>query len=174
MPPANPAAAAVRFTLLLQRARRRRHRPPRISLNNRHILIVDDNQTNRECCASSCVTGGPTSVKPTAQGRRWRPRIRQLGSAPRAEGKPFDLAILDRVLPGTDGAELGRALKADPRFSAMPLVMMTSVTHQGDANLFARIGFAAYFPKPVTPDDLIRALQVVLDDGAALAAPDPW
>jgi CheY-like chemotaxis protein len=66
------------------------------------------------------------------------------------------------MMPGMDGATLGRAILADDSLNSMPLVMMTSLGGRGDAHHFKQIGFAAYLTKPVRPSDLFDCLVTVL------------
>ncbi len=89
------------------------------------------------------------------------------------EAPLFDVVFVDMQMPDMDGAALGRAIRADARFNSTQLVMMTSMTHRGDASLFAEIGFSTYFPKPTTTVDLLDSLNVVLENGEALKQASP-
>ena len=82
----------------------------------------------------------------------------------------FDIAILDMQMPNMDGIELGRLIKNNEKLASIKLVMMTSMTYQGDIEQLAKIGFSAYFPKPATTSDLYDALNVMAEDGIALAS----
>lgn len=44
-----------------------------------------------------------------------------------ARGEPYDIAIVDMQMPGMDGVELARAIKADPDLSSTRLVLLTSM-----------------------------------------------
>ncbi|MBV1920415.1 MAG: response regulator, partial [Pseudomonadales bacterium] len=68
---------------------------------------------------------------------------------------------------------LGRTLKSNPNFSAMKLIMMTSMDRSGDAQYFADLGFDGYFPKPVTTSDLFDALLVIAKGGDVLTQAKP-
>ena len=74
-------------------------------------------------------------------------------------GVPFDIALIDYMMPGMDGLELGRTLRADPRFDALRLVMLSAHGEQRD--LCARalaVGFAQCLPKPVRQSQLFDSL----------------
>ena len=137
------------------------------------LLVVDDNATNREVLCGQLQQWGASVV--TALDGDNALALCQVWSreGDDANQPPFDIALLDMQMPHMDGVELGKRLKADPRFQAMPLVMMTSMGHPGDAQLFADLGFSAYFPKPVTPADLFAALAVVQEGGTALQNAKP-
>jgi CheY-like chemotaxis protein len=78
--------------------------------------------------------------------------------AARAEGRPFDLALIDHLMPGMNGEVLGRAVKSDPELRSTVLLMLTSSPGRGDGALFREAGFAAYFGKPIRPVDLGEAM----------------
>jgi signal transduction histidine kinase/CheY-like chemotaxis protein len=74
------------------------------------------------------------------------------------EGRPIDVALIDRSLPDLSGEELGRRIKDDPRLRSTELVMIASSGLRGDAARIKEIGFAAYLPKPVTAQTLLDCL----------------
>jgi CheY-like chemotaxis protein len=78
--------------------------------------------------------------------------------------KPFPLAIVDMQMPGMDGAELGKLIKADRTLRDTKLVMMTSVGKRGDAKRMEAIGFSVYLTKPVRQSDLLESLRAVLGE----------
>lgn len=78
----------------------------------------------------------------------------------------YDIAVLDMQMPGMDGIELCKALKAHEHYKSMPLVMMTSIAGMEGAQRYSNAGFQAYFPKPVTTADLISALSVITSNDA--------
>ena len=130
---------------------------PQVLLKGTHILVVDDNATNREVI--------------TAQLQSWGTVVTTVESGPMAldclrhkaeSGEPFELAVLDMMMPDMDGEALGRAILADEALKAIPLVMMTSMGQRGDAHRFKEIGFAAYLIKPVRQSDLHDCLATVL------------
>jgi PAS domain S-box-containing protein len=121
------------------------------------ILIVDDNETNRRALS--------------ARLKKWDCRWDE---APEAEtalkklheasagGDPFRIAILDMVMPGMSGEDVGMEIKKDPILSNTILVMMTSFGKRGDASRFEKIGFSAYLTKPIKHTHLYDCLKMVL------------
>ncbi len=80
-------------------------------------------------------------------------------------GAPFQLAILDYHMPGMDGDELARAIKANEELKDTPLVLLTSGAQRGDAGKYRQMGFSAYLSKPVLVETLRQVLSSTL--GAA-------
>jgi two-component system cell cycle response regulator DivK len=68
------------------------------------------------------------------------------------------LILMDIQLPGMDGLELTRKLKADPAFSAVSIVAVTASAMKGDEEKARRAGCDGYVTKPV---DTRSILQIV-------------
>jgi PAS domain S-box-containing protein len=79
-----------------------------------------------------------------------------------AENDPFQMALLDMVMPGMDGETVGRLVKEDPLLRNTALVMMTSIGRRGDAKRLEVLGFAAYLTKPVKRSSLHDILTTTL------------
>lgn len=82
------------------------------------------------------------------------------------EGEPFDLVLLDAMMPGMDGPQLARTIKADPALGDTRLVILTAVGQRGEVSRLEEIGFAGYLVKPVRPDMLFDCLTTVLGEAA--------
>jgi CheY-like chemotaxis protein/HPt (histidine-containing phosphotransfer) domain-containing protein len=66
-----------------------------------------------------------------------------------------------------DGWTLARHIKADPTISAVPLMMLTSMSERGDAQLARTVGFDAYLTKPLRQAHLYDCLSLVLGGSSA-------
>jgi PAS domain S-box-containing protein len=140
---------------------------PPADLRGTHLLIVDDNATSREVLTVQLKAWGVRSEE-TADGPSALRELRRSRDA----GDPFRVAVLDMQMPGMDGVELARTVKADETLQDTRLVLMTSLGRRGDARKVEEIGFAAYLTKPVRQDEIIGCLSVVLA-GAAATEPAP-
>jgi CheY-like chemotaxis protein len=78
-----------------------------------------------------------------------------------AQGDPYRVAILDMMMPGMDGEQLGRAVMADPAICRTTLVMLTSMGSPGDVSRLAKTNFAAYLTKPVREAQLRSCLMTL-------------
>ncbi|MCP4678873.1 MAG: response regulator, partial [Deltaproteobacteria bacterium] len=121
------------------------------------IMVVDDNATNREILVTQLTAWG---ARPD-EASDGETSLRLLGEAAQA-GDPYEVAVLDMQMPGMDGEELGRAIKAGRALEDIHLVMMTSMGKRGDARRLEELGFAVYLPKPVRYSDLFDSLSVIL------------
>ncbi len=129
----------------------------RDKLSGVRVLVVDDNETNRRVLEGLLeswrfrhdeVEDGGTALE-------------ELRAAA-AQSDPYRIAILDMRMPGMDGAELGKQIKADPELKETHLVLMTSFGKRGDAARMEQIGFEGYLPKPVKQSVLFDCLAAIL------------
>ena len=78
--------------------------------------------------------------------------------ADRPPGNPA-LLLLDNKMPGVDGLEVVRRIKADERLKTIPVVMLTSSREQGDLFKSYELGVNAYVIKPVDFFDFVNAVR---------------
>ncbi|MBI2748057.1 MAG: response regulator [Burkholderiales bacterium] len=117
------------------------------------VLIVEDNPTNRAILHDQ-VTGWGMSDGTAEHGARALEMLR----AAAARNAPYDLAIIDMKMPGMDGVELARAIKADPAVSGLPLIMLSSILSPGETGSAREAGIVTCLSKPVRQSDLRRAI----------------
>jgi CheY-like chemotaxis protein len=73
-----------------------------------------------------------------------------------------DLILLDVMMPGMDGFEVGCILRDDPQLSSIPVVMLTALDGPSDREIGLGTGVKAYLNKPFSPVDLLRLIQKLL------------
>ncbi len=132
-----------------------------LELRGRRVLGVDDNATNRIVLETQLSALG-IQVDCMADGACALDRLR----ATQREARPYDLAILDYLMPDMDGMDLARAIKSDPSIAAIDLVLLTSVGIRGQGEEARRAGYAAYLTKPIRQAQLYDCLATVLDKSA--------
>ena len=79
-----------------------------------------------------------------------------------ARQAPPDVAILDLMLPGMDGLEVCRALRANPGTAAVPIVMVTARAEETDRIVGLEIGADDYIAKPFSPNELVARVRALL------------
>jgi len=131
--------------------------PTLSSLDGLHFWIVDDNATNRKILSHQLKSWG-TTYDEADSGKKALELLRQGVT----NGRPYDLAILDLMMPGMDGFELARSIKSDPTMAATPLVLLTSFGQPGDTTTSREAGVAAYLTKPVRQAQLFDCLAKVI------------
>jgi DNA-binding response OmpR family regulator len=102
----------------------------------------------------------------------YRPVLVHDGSfaaATAAKEKP-DLILLDLMLPGLDGLEVCRRLKADAKTSAIPIIMLTAKGEESDKVLGLGLGADDYVTKPFSLKELLARVGAVLRRASVKAA----
>ena len=80
----------------------------------------------------------------------------------RAHGAPYDAFVLDGMMPGIDGYETCRRLKADPATAPTPVVFLTAKTQRDEVARSLAIGAVACLTKPFDPLTLAAELRTAL------------
>jgi class 3 adenylate cyclase len=80
-----------------------------------------------------------------------------------------DLVLLDIAMPGLDGFEVCRRLKADPATADIPVIFLTGNTDAATETRCFALGAADFLPKPINPDVLRARVRTQLDLRGALA-----
>lgn len=83
---------------------------------------------------------------------------------------PPDMVLLDVMLPYTDGFELLASMRESPGWTEVPVIILTSRTHEEDAVRALALGADDYLTKPFSPAELIARIRRRLRAAAATAA----
>lgn len=82
--------------------------------------------------------------------------------------KEMPLAVfLDLRLPGMNGLELLAKMKSDPRFHAIPVIIMTGSTNPDDLAECQRLGATAFLEKPIALTEFIKTVAHLFPKAAA-------
>ncbi|MDD5297404.1 MAG: response regulator [Rhodocyclaceae bacterium] len=84
-------------------------------------------------------------------------------------GQVFDLVVLDRRMPGMDGVDLLRLIKADSKLSSLPVIMQTAAGAPEQVKEGIEAGAYYYLIKPYDPDSLQTIVRAALDDARGRA-----
>jgi len=80
----------------------------------------------------------------------------------KAKAENFDLVILDILLPEMDGLEVCKELRADPKTSSTPVIMLTAKGEETDKIVGLEIGADDYLTKPFSPRELVARIKALL------------
>jgi CheY-like chemotaxis protein len=117
---------------------------------NKHILVVEDNAAARDALAALLGAAG-YSVACAANGREALDHLR-------GPHRPF-LILLDLSMPVMDGWEFRARQRQSPSLASIPVILLSA--EDDLPRLATSLGVASYFPKPVRPDGLLRAIRVL-------------
>ncbi|MGI8894941.1 MAG: response regulator, partial [Casimicrobiaceae bacterium] len=156
------------FSVRLQRAEAEQAAPRAAAadLTGLQVLVVDDNATNRTILHNQVLS--------------WHMRNGSAASATCAlellraaaqRGEPYDLVISDMEMPGMNGLELARAIKADRSIAGARLVLLTSIGQHVEDEAKAA-GVAACLTKPARQSTLYDCLLGVMQGHAPSIAVD--
>lgn len=127
-------------------------------LSRLKLLVVDNNATNRKIIRH--------------QVEAWGIRVDEAESAIAAlaalqsatdQNNSYNLVIVDLQMPNINGEMLAQQIKANPIFTEICLIMMTSLNQREDAQRLLNLGFSAYLVKPIKPSRLFDCLMEVMN-----------
>jgi signal transduction histidine kinase/CheY-like chemotaxis protein len=152
--------STFKFTARLEKQSAQAEPAPSIyhrDLFDLRVLVVDDNATNRQILRHQ-LFAWKMQKGSAANGYEALELLR----AAVAEGKPYDLALLDMQMPEMDGMTLARAIKADPSIAPTRLIILTSMGNMHTQEELKEAGVDAYLVKPVKQSRLFDCLVDVL------------
>ncbi len=125
-------------------------------VKGKRILAVDDNAVNRRVIQAYLHSW---QCRPTVVGSSEKAMALMESAAEKSE--PYDMVIIDYMMPGMDGQALGKAIKAHAALSHTPMILLTSRGFRGDAAKAHSAGFDAYLTKPIKQSQLFDAVLSV-------------
>jgi signal transduction histidine kinase/CheY-like chemotaxis protein len=148
--------SAFQFTARFKPSKEPLERAPRPllkKLQDLRVLGVDDNDTNRLILEEMLKAWGmqPTLVDsgPAALGMMHRAAN---------EGKPYDLVLLDAMMPDMDGIEVARQIHAHPELEGAVMLLLSSLDDQDYFGRMRELGVKSHLRKPITRSDLLDAI----------------
>ena len=151
------------FTLPLLKQAAPGERPlPVADLRGLRALIVDDDATNRRILCGQLSSWGMENDE-AEDG----PRALEMMGTATEEGRTYELALLDMRMPGMDGMQLARRIRADGGTAATRLILLTSMGYRGEGDEARRSGIDAYLTKPVRQAELREVISTVMGTPAA-------
>jgi signal transduction histidine kinase/DNA-binding response OmpR family regulator/HPt (histidine-containing phosphotransfer) domain-containing protein len=150
---------------------------PSAALQQMRVMVVDDSASAREALVDMLDSFG-IKADAVPSGEESLARLAQAVEA----GQPYQVVLMDYMMPGWDGVETIRRIRADQRFPAPPAILMVSAcTREGVLAQEGELPLGAFLTKPVSPALLYHSLVQVLRPelvpdaaaGANAAAPTP-
>ena len=116
------------------------------------MLVVEDDRDIAELVAHHLDKAGYSS-EILRSGVEVMPAVRE---------RPPALVVLDLMLPGRNGLDVCRSMRADPRTSAVPIIMLTAMIDETDRIVGLELGGDDYVTKPFSPKELVARVGAVL------------
>jgi two-component system cell cycle response regulator DivK len=129
---------------------------------NGRILVIEDHEDNRRILRDLLTHAGFDLLEATTG---------EQGVA-LAETEHPDLILMDVQLPGLDGYEATRRIKANPALAQIPVIVVTSYALSGDDVKARAAGSDAYVTKPFSPRALLTKIREYLPTPPATGAGD--
>ncbi|MDY6944764.1 MAG: response regulator [Pseudomonadota bacterium] len=127
------------------------------------ILIIEDDPASQELMSYLISAHGYATLE-ASRGDQGVAMIR--------ESRP-DLVVCDIHLPGLDGYEVARAVKATDELLTIPLVAVTALAMVGDREKVLAAGFDSYVTKPIDPQTFVSHIELLLGRSPSTRCPAP-
>lgn len=130
------------------------------------VLVVEDHKDTRELIKYNLASAG-FDVSITEDG---------LSGIKLAKAIKPNIIILDLMMPGLDGLDVCRRLKADSEVSHIPVLMLTAKGEEIDKIVGLELGADDYVVKPFSPRELILRIKAILrrSSNTSASAPPKW
>lgn len=119
---------------------------------NKTILVIEDHEDNRRIMRDLLTSSGYEVIEAVTG---------EEGVTATETYRP-DLILMDVQLPGLDGYEATRRIKANPNLQSIPIIVVTSYALSGDDVKAFEAGCDAYVTKPYSPRELLARIRKFL------------
>ena len=119
---------------------------------SKRILVIEDHEENRRLLHDLLTSAGYEMLEASTG---------EDGLAAAEQHRP-DLILMDIQLPGLDGYEVTRRIKANPALRHIPVIVVTSYALSGDEAKAKEAGSDAYVAKPFSPRQLLGKIREFL------------
>jgi signal transduction histidine kinase/CheY-like chemotaxis protein len=141
-------------------------RPVPFDVSGARILAVDDNQINRDIISEQLKSWGFDAAA-AESGEMGLAFLDHAG----AIGASVDCVILDYQMPGMNGADVARRIRANPATASLPVILLTSVDQVEAGRLAAECGISAQLTKPARSSALLETIVTALQMARAISNP---
>jgi CheY-like chemotaxis protein len=140
---------------LQQVLRRVSHADPELA--GKRVLLVDDDARNLFAITTILEQHG-IDVVYAENGQQALDKL--------AAPSPFDMVLMDIMMPEMDGYEATRRIRSEARLAQLPVIALTAKAMQGDREKCLEAGASDYITKPVDSHQLVSMLRVWTNAGA--------
>jgi signal transduction histidine kinase len=127
-------------------------------MSNENILVVDD-EVRINAFIRELIAAAGYRAEAALSGEE---ALAILGGGTPQSEQAFDLVLLDIMLPGIDGYEVCRRIKADPAMAGISIIMLTAMGKVANKTRGLELGADDYIPKPFDNNELLARIKAVL------------
>jgi len=120
----------------------------------KRILVIEDTEDNRQIVGDLLSNAGYALIE----------AVDGLEGVATAEREQPDLILMDIQLPGIDGYEATRRIRAIPALAKVPIIAVTSYALSGDEAKTREAGCDGYVAKPFSPRQLLAKIREYLPE----------
>ena len=121
---------------------------------SKRILVIEDTEDNRQIIRDLLSSAGYEMIE----------AVDGVEGVAMAERERPDLILMDIQLPGIDGYEATRRIRALPEIGRMPIIAVTSYALSGDETKAREAGCDGYVAKPFSPRQLLAKVREFLPE----------
>ena len=127
------------------------------ALDDLHLLVVDDNDANRQLLIT-LLSGWGCRYDTSSNGQTAMGLLQEYQAA----GDPFQVVLIDAIMPEMDGLTLASLIRKNPLLSDTKLVLLSELGVRGEAAELHQAGFAAWLTKPIRQQQLHDCLSLLV------------
>ena len=127
-----------------------------IDLTGLRALVVDDNEVAQKISSEQLRAKGLYVETVSLPGKA----LTALRKAV-IENKPFDVVVLDQMMPEMTGFELAKTIRQDTELEYLELIMHSSAPNRGDSNRLRNLRIGGYLVKPCNGSDLCEVVATI-------------
>jgi putative two-component system response regulator len=117
----------------------------------KEILVVDDTEANIDILVD--ILDEEYEVAVALDGE---------GALEYLEDEVPDCILLDVMMPGMDGFEVCKRIKADDRVKHVPVVFITAMTEESEIQKGLSLGASGYIKKPIDPEEVLAKVKELI------------
>jgi two-component system cell cycle response regulator DivK len=121
------------------------------------VLIIEDNEKNMKLARDVLQAKGYTTLE----------AVTGEDGVKLARERTPDLVLMDIQLPGINGIEAFRQIRADPRTAKVPVVALTASVTPTDRSQITAAGFDAFVSKPINLKEFLETVKRLVEAGKA-------
>ncbi len=141
---------------------------PRLEeMRGMRVLVVDDRSTDREILHRYLYSWNMTS-----DGAASAKEALALMHSAVADGKPYDIALVDFSMPEMDGIDLAHAIRTEKKFDHTRLLLLTAFDQRDLVGQAKEAGFSAYLTKPVRQSQLYDGIAAKVEESIVETLPE--